>query len=89
MEYNALDIVTDELRAKLQPASQKLIEIEGDRRDRRRRRNRNRNRAGGYGLRDESFYRQRELEDLEALISPDVKADVGANPTGLYELIGT
>lgn len=37
---------------------------------------------------DESVYRKKELEELEALISPDVKADIGASPTGLYELVG-
>lgn len=42
----------------------------------------------GGDLEDESFYRKKELEELEALISPDVKADIGASPTGLYELIG-
>ena len=42
----------------------------------------------GDDLEDESVYRKKELEELEGLISPDVKADIGANPTGLYELIG-
>jgi len=37
---------------------------------------------------DESVYRKKELEELEGLISPDVKADIGASPTGLYELVG-
>ena len=43
----------------------------------------------GGDLEDESVYRKKELEELEGLISPDVKADIGASPTGLYELIGT
>ena len=43
----------------------------------------------GGDLDDESVYRKKELDELEALISPDVKADVGASPTGLYELVGT
>jgi len=43
----------------------------------------------GDDLEEESVYRKKELEELEKLISPDVKADVGASPTGLYELIGT
>lgn len=43
----------------------------------------------GGDLEDESVYRKRELEELEALISPDVKADIGASATGLYELVGT
>ena len=43
----------------------------------------------GGDLEDESVYRKKELEELEGLISPDVKADIGASPTGLYELVGT
>ena len=42
----------------------------------------------GGDLEDESVYRKKELEELEGLISPDVKADIGASPTGLYELVG-
>ena len=43
----------------------------------------------GGDIENESVYRKKELEELEGLISPDVKADVGASPTGLYELVGT
>lgn len=42
----------------------------------------------GGDLEEESVYRKKELEELEGLISPDVKADTGASPTGLYELVG-
>lgn len=42
----------------------------------------------GGDLQDESVYRKKELEELEALISPDIKVDTGASPTGLYELVG-
>jgi len=113
-EYDALDIVTDELKAKLQPASRRLMEIEKDRMERRKVRKRMRNKAStsqtitppdstattegatmdvdkkpeeGGDLDDESVYKKKELEELEALISPDVKADIGASPTGLYELV--
>jgi len=115
-EYDALDIVTDELKAKLQPASRRLMEIEKDRMERRKVRKRMKNKAStsqtaapsdstpttegatmevdnkpeeGGDLDDESVYRKKELDELEALISPDVKGDVGASPTGLYELVGT
>lgn len=43
----------------------------------------------GGNLEDESVYRRKELEELEGLISPEVKKDIGSSPTGLYELIGT
>ncbi|CAE6470427.1 unnamed protein product [Rhizoctonia solani] len=35
-EFDVLDLLTDELRAKIQPATRKLLEIEGDRLERRR-----------------------------------------------------
>ncbi|KAH9886741.1 hypothetical protein C8Q73DRAFT_715186 [Cubamyces lactineus] len=38
-------------------------------------------------LEDESVYREREGKELEALIHPDVKADIGASQTGQYELV--
>jgi ubiquitin carboxyl-terminal hydrolase 14 len=43
----------------------------------------------GGDLEAEHVYRKKELEELEALISPEVKGDIGASPTGLYELVGT
>ena len=115
-EYDALDIATGELKAKLQPASRRLMEIEKDRMERRKVRKRTKSKASGSqtatppdsvptpeggtmdvdtkpeeggDLEDESVYRKKELEELEGLISPDVKADIGASPTGLYELVGT
>lgn len=39
-------------------------------------------------LEAESVYRQRELKELEALVHPDLQADVGCSITGQYELIG-
>lgn len=37
---------------------------------------------------EEVTLRVKEAADLEALIHPDVKADIGANASGLYELVG-
>jgi len=42
--------------------------------------------AGGE-LEDESVYRAREIEALEALIDEDVKKDTGASVSGLYDLV--
>ncbi|KAJ3871809.1 hypothetical protein F5051DRAFT_422742 [Lentinula edodes] len=42
--------------------------------------------AGG-ALEDEEVYRAREKKELESLIHPDLKADVGSSTTGLYELV--
>ncbi|KAI8996329.1 cysteine proteinase [Trametes punicea] len=38
-------------------------------------------------LEEESVYREREGKELEALVHPDIKADVGASTTGQYELV--
>jgi ubiquitin carboxyl-terminal hydrolase 14 len=122
-EYDALDIVTDELREKIQPVSRKRIEIEKARDERRKVRNRTRvavpavqspgtnagsgaeanAEASGGGdvemtepaaeqsaseeLHPEEWYREREKTELEALIDPSIAADVGASPTGLYDLV--
>jgi len=43
--------------------------------------------AGGE-LEDESVYREKELKELETLISPELKGDVGCSVAGLYELVG-
>ncbi|CDO68739.1 hypothetical protein BN946_scf184989.g5 [Trametes cinnabarina] len=38
-------------------------------------------------LEEESVYREREGRELEALVHPDIKNDVGASTTGQYELV--
>uniref|UniRef100_A0A8H8CF76 Ubiquitin carboxyl-terminal hydrolase n=1 Tax=Psilocybe cubensis TaxID=181762 RepID=A0A8H8CF76_PSICU len=38
-------------------------------------------------LEDESVYRKREAEELAQLINEDIKNDIGASTTGLYELV--
>ncbi|KAI0354233.1 cysteine proteinase [Trametes cingulata] len=43
--------------------------------------------VAGAELEDEAVYREREGKELDALIHPDVKADVGASQTGQYELV--
>jgi ubiquitin carboxyl-terminal hydrolase 14 len=116
-EFDALDLVTEDLKAKLQPASRRLMEVEKERRDRRKIRKRTKAEtltqpvdvaiAGSHRttepltvdvdipigpdpskLEEESVYRERERAELEALISPDVKGDIGASATGLYDLVG-
>lgn len=39
-------------------------------------------------LEDESVYRKKEAEQLAQLINEDIKKDIGASTTGLYELVG-
>jgi hypothetical protein len=43
--------------------------------------------AGG-ALEAESVYRARELAELEGLVDPGLKNDVGCSVSGLYELVG-
>lgn len=130
LEFDALDLVTDDLRAKLLPASRKLKDIEKERMERRKVRKRTKNAppptsstpapvattdvemgdatavlavggptsdaviekgkivAGGE-LEDESVYRAKEKEELESLISEDVRRDIGASISGLYDLVGS
>lgn len=42
----------------------------------------------GGALEPENVYRKRELDELEALVPADLKADAGCSVTGLYELVG-
>ncbi|KAI0742901.1 cysteine proteinase [Daedaleopsis nitida] len=43
--------------------------------------------VAGADLEDESVYREKEGKELEALVHPDLKADVGCSTTGQYELV--
>lgn len=131
-EFDALDLATDELKAKLLPASRKLKEIEKERAERRKVRKRtkavatstvtkdtpappaaeaaastdgdvNMTDAGpsaegegqgkgkavvGGELEDESVYREKEAKELAELVDTDLKKDIGASQTGLYDLVG-
>jgi ubiquitin carboxyl-terminal hydrolase 14 len=44
--------------------------------------------AAGAALEDESVYRTKELKELEELVSPRLKGDVGCSVSGLYDLVG-
>ncbi|CAO1614662.1 unnamed protein product [Parajaminaea phylloscopi] len=37
---------------------------------------------------EEAKLREQEAKELEALLHPDLKADIGCNPSALYELVG-
>ncbi len=131
-EYDALEIVTPELKEKLLPVSRRLKEFEKERGERRKVRKRTKaaqpvkdkegdvqmgdassstvaqpatetatapaadgegeseegKAVAGAELEDESVYREKESKELEALVHPDLKKDVGASVTGQYELVG-
>ncbi|KAJ7222401.1 hypothetical protein GGX14DRAFT_428633 [Mycena pura] len=131
-EYDALDMCSEDLKAKLLPVSRRLKAIEKERDERRKVRRKTKTAvasgastsaptpvpaAGGSAdvdmvdaapavegegaavaatasaeaggaLEPESEYRSRELTELEALVDPALKTDVGASVSGLYELVG-
>jgi ubiquitin carboxyl-terminal hydrolase 14 len=43
----------------------------------------------GAVLEEESVYRAKEKEELEKLVSPELKNDTGCSVSGLYDLVGT
>ncbi|KAF7759673.1 hypothetical protein Agabi119p4_11368 [Agaricus bisporus var. burnettii] len=127
-ELDAVDFATEELQAKILPASRKLKEVEKERFERRKIRKRTKNvttskaatsstveatttapgpdgdvamadagpssaeqdkgKATVEGeLEDESVYRGREEKELAELADPDLKKDIGASQTGLYDLV--
>lgn len=111
-DFDALELVTEELKEKMAPLSTKLKDVEANRAERRTIRKRFaavRGEASSSAplaapsqpslpedpqemqvdssLEAESVYRQRELKELEALVHPDLQADVGCSITGQYELI--
>lgn len=129
-EFDVVDLATDELKAKILPASRKLKEIEKERTERRKVRKRTKAVAtstitkdtpappavaaaaattdgdvtmtdagtsteGDKGkalvsgeLEDESVYREKEAKELVELVDPELKKDIGASLTGLYDLVG-
>lgn len=127
LEFDALDLATDELKQKLLPVSRKLKEFEKERAERRKVRKRTKATSAaapststsssavpnavdvemgdstavtleassnqekvvvdGGELEEESVFRAREAEELEALVSEDVKNDLGASTSGLYDLV--
>ncbi|KAI0092342.1 cysteine proteinase [Irpex rosettiformis] len=112
LEFDALDIVTDDLKEKLLPVNTKLKVVDKDRAERRKIRKRskgvtqatqpsengesatapeaaaNDQSADNVGaIPEERVARAEELQQLEALINPDLKNDTGCSVTGLYDLV--
>ncbi|KAJ7858625.1 hypothetical protein B0H14DRAFT_2748222 [Mycena olivaceomarginata] len=128
-EYDAVDLCSDGLKARLLPVSRRL-KVEKEREERRKVRRRTKIAAAapaasastsgsgsvdvemadaapsataagegeggdkgkakeeaGGALEAESVYRARELAELEGLVDPGLKNDVGCSVSGLYELV--
>ncbi|KAH9943858.1 cysteine proteinase [Amylocystis lapponica] len=96
-DFDAFDLATDDLKARMLPVTTKLKQVESDRRERLKVRRhpgtcgpgRDGSRADpSLGeLEDESVYRTRESAELDALVHSDLKADVGCSVSGQYELV--
>ncbi len=94
--YDALDIVSDDLKGKLTKVNRRLVEIEKSRAERRKTRLRRRGLAGGAEAQamdvddgePEPVKRAKEREEIDNLVDPAIKADTGASWSGLYDLVG-
>lgn len=120
LEFDAVDLATEELQKKLLPVSRKLKEVERNRAERRKIRKKTKvasqpiagsssatpapgdatpaesggdvemaDAEKGGELEPEAVYHAKEVQELDSLLDPGVKKDVGSSPTGLYELVGT
>ncbi|KAK0457163.1 uncharacterized protein EV420DRAFT_1310203 [Desarmillaria tabescens] len=93
--YDALEIVSDDLKDKLTKVNRRLVEIEKSRAERRKARMRRRGLAGGAEAQamdvddgePEPVKRAKEREEIDNLVDPAIKADIGASWSGLYDLV--
>jgi ubiquitin carboxyl-terminal hydrolase 14 len=96
MELDATEYCTDDLKKKTLPVrdavrvAQKKVEDEQRARKRARVQAEVDSRDGNNGSVPEAKVEEMQVDDIdpETLIDPELKADVGSNPTGLYELAG-
>ncbi|KAF8999843.1 hypothetical protein BDQ17DRAFT_1391450 [Cyathus striatus] len=81
-EFDASDLTTDELKGKLLPVSRNSPSGDVEMAD-----------AVAPAakvegeLDDENVYREKEINELEALVDSELKADIGCSVTGLYDLV--
>lgn len=91
-ELDATELMTDELKAKVRPLNARLREVEKDRTERmnvakRTKRDKNEEVDGeNWMTEEEKKKRVEEAEELEKLINEDIKNDVGACASGVYDL---
>lgn len=90
-ELDATELMTDELRTKIRPLNVRFREIEKDRTERKRvakrtKRDNNEDVGDDWMTEDEKKKRAQELEELEKLIDPEIKNDIGACASGVYDL---
>lgn len=82
--------MTDELKAKVRPLNVRLKLIEKDREERKRVAKRtkrdNNEETDDWMTEEEKKKREEEGQELEKLVDPEIKADVGACASGIYDL---
>lgn len=89
-ELDATELMTDELKAKIRPLNVRLKLIEKDRMERQRVAKRtkkdNNEETDDWMTEEEKKKRAEEAEELEKLVDPEIKNDVGACASGVYDL---
>ena len=91
LELDAFELLSEDLRAKMKNVNGRLKEIQNDRGERAKvakRTKKDKNEDESWPDEEEKKRRQGEAEELEKLVHPSLKDDVGSCTTGLYDLIG-
>lgn len=87
LQLDVLDLATDELREKLQPVNNTVKQILKARDERATIAKRSRGKGNALdGKKEEDDRRDEERKQIAALVAGST--EVGANPSGMYELCG-
>jgi ubiquitin carboxyl-terminal hydrolase 14 len=90
MEFDLTEIMSEDLKKKVRALNARTKEIEKDRFERmrvlKRTKKDNKEEVDDWMTEEEKKKREEEKEELEKLIDPDLKADVGACASGMYDL---
>jgi len=86
-ELDASELVDEVLKRKITPVNLRMKDVIRDRRDRYNTRKKVKSEAGRDLDDDEKAKRAEEKAELNSLIHPDLTADDGCNPTGMYEYV--
>ncbi|CAG8440358.1 2082_t:CDS:10 [Acaulospora morrowiae] len=83
-ELDASEFCTDELKTKIAPVRNRLMELDKERSDAKRKAKL----AGSpeEKVQEESKIDSSVIEELKKLVDPELASDIGSNVTGLYEL---
>lgn len=89
-ELDATELMTDELKARVRPLNVRLKLIEKDRMERKRVAKRtkkdNNEETDDWMTEEEKKKREEESQELEKLVDSDLKNDIGACTSGIYDL---